>query len=78
MVGVAGTVADVALLLASSMSPGANHASGSVSTQGALLIALAVGALAGGCLFLLFRRGSIGDRARHDEPAAETDRDQRR
>ena len=50
------------LVLASSMRPEVGH--GGSTT---VLVVLVVGALVAGCLFLLFRRGSIADRARRDE-----------
>jgi hypothetical protein len=53
----------VTFLLASSMRPGAGHAGGSTT----VLMVVVVGALVAVCLFLLFRRGSIADRARRDE-----------
>ena len=69
---------DVTPLLASSMSPDATRAAGAVSAVTAIVVALVVAAVVGACLFLLFRRGSIADRARRDAGADEPDRDQRR
>jgi hypothetical protein len=51
----------VTSIVASSMPPEVAH--GGSST---VLVVLVVGALVAGCLFLLFRRGSIADRARRD------------
>jgi hypothetical protein len=53
----------VTLVLASSMRSPTGH--GGSST--ALVVVLVVAVLVAGCLFLLFRRGSIADRARRDE-----------